>query len=125
MMDRSQRKAEGLLATILASFLWLPWARAEDCAPIIKVEEATLIAPGYRQYLVTPPASGGGERLVSVSLGDVTHLATDSSGGWETMKRAEVIAVSRRAEPDASLPIADRWVCDRSGASRPSAMASS
>ena len=103
-MDRSQRRVEGLLATmILASCLWVRSAKAEDCAPIIKAEEATLVAPGFRQYLVPPPASGGGERLVSISLGDITYFASGSSGGWEKMKRAEIIAVSRQAEPDASL----------------------
>src|SRR5439155_1584284 len=90
-------RVEGLLATmILASCLWVRSAKAEDCAPIIKAEEATLVAPGFRQYLVPPPASGGGERLVSISLGDITYFASGSSGGWEKMKRAEIIAVSRQ-----------------------------
>src|SRR5437764_8318822 len=103
MIERSRLRAAALSAAILSACFGAQSAIADDCAPIVKAEEATLIAPGYRQYLVPPPASGGSERLVSVSLGDTTYLATGSSGGWEKMKRAEIIAVSRQAEPDASL----------------------
>ena len=53
---------------------------------------------------------------MSISLGDTTYLATGTSGGWEKMKRAEIIAMATRAEPDAGFtdcqPLGSRSIGD-------------
>ena len=48
-------------------------AVADDCAPIVKAELATVTAPAFRQYMsVAAESDGKDERLLSVALGDPT-----------------------------------------------------
>jgi hypothetical protein len=102
MNEGKRPKAALFSAAILAAGLWAQSALADDCAPIIKAEEATLMAPGFRQYLVPAASTGGGERLMSISVGDTAYLAMGASNGWQKMKRAEIIATVKEAESDAS-----------------------
>jgi hypothetical protein len=102
MNEGIRPKAVLFSVAILAAGLWAQSAIAEDCAPIIKAEEATLTAPGFRQYLVPAASTGSSERLMSISLGDTAYLALGTSNGWEKMKRVEIIAMAKEAEDDAS-----------------------
>jgi hypothetical protein len=98
MNEGIRPKAVLFSVAILAAGLWAQSAIAEDCAPIIKAEEATLTAPGFRQYLVPAASTGSSERLMSISLGDAAYLALGTSNGWEKMKRVEIIAMAKEAE---------------------------
>ena len=102
MIEGIRPKAVLFSVAILAAGLWAQSAIAEDCAPIIKAKEATLTAPGFRQYLVPAASTGSSERLMSISLGDTAYLALGTSNGWEKMNRVEIIAMAKEAEDDAS-----------------------
>jgi hypothetical protein len=75
---------------------------AGDCAPIVKAEQATVVAPGFRQYMSTA-ADGQDERLLSIALGDTVYMALGGAGGWQKMDRKEVIAMARTAAADADF----------------------
>jgi hypothetical protein len=73
---------------------------ADDCAPVVKAEMATLSAPGFRQYM---SGAGGGERLLSIALGDAVYLAIGGPGGWQKMDRKEIVATAKEAVDDAAF----------------------
>ena len=77
-------------------------AMAGDCAPIVKAEQATVVAPGFRQYM-SAAADGQDERLLSIALGDTVYMALGGPGGWQKMDRKEVIAMARTAAADADF----------------------
>ena len=77
-------------------------AAADDCAPIVKAELATVTAPAFRQYMSVAAESGGkDERLLSVAFGDFVYMATGGPGSWQKMDRREIIAMARAAADDA------------------------
>jgi hypothetical protein len=75
-------------------------ATAGDCAPIVEAEQATVAAPGFRQYM-SAAADGKDERLLSIALGDTVYMALGGPGGWQKMDRTEIIAMARAAADDA------------------------
>jgi hypothetical protein len=75
-------------------------AMAGDCAPIVNAEQATVAAPGFRQYM-SAAADGKDERLLSIALGDTVYMALGGPGGWHKMDRKEIIAMARAAADDA------------------------
>ena len=75
---------------------------ADDCAPIVKVELATVTAPAFRQYMsVAAKSDGKDERLLSVALGDTVYMAVGGPGSWQKMDRKEIIAMAQAAADDA------------------------
>jgi hypothetical protein len=77
-------------------------AMTGDCAPIVKAEQATVAAPGFRQYISTA-ADGKDERLLSIAMGDKVYMALGGPGGWQKMDRREIIAMARTAADDADF----------------------
>jgi hypothetical protein len=77
-------------------------AAADDCAPIVKAELATVTAPAFRQYMsVAAESEGKDERLLSVALGDTVYMAIGGPGSWQKMDRKEIIAMAQAAADDA------------------------
>jgi hypothetical protein len=77
-------------------------AAADDCAPIVKAEPATVAAPAFRQYMsVAAESDGKDERLLSVALGDTVYMAVGGPGSWQKMDRKEIVAMARAAADDA------------------------
>ena len=78
-------------------------AAADDCAPIVKAELASVTAPAFRQYLSLPGGGAGKDkRLMSIALGDAVYMATGGPGGWQKMDRKEIIGMAKEAAADAS-----------------------
>ena len=77
-------------------------AMAGDCAPIVEAEQATIVAPGFRQYM-SAAADGKDERLLSIALGDSVYMALGGAGGWQKLDRREIIAMARTAADDADF----------------------
>ena len=77
-------------------------AAADDCAPVVKAELATLTAPAFRQYMsLSAESDGKNERLLSIALGDTVYMAIGGPGIWQKMDRKEIIAMAQAAADDA------------------------
>lgn len=83
-----------LLLIAAACAVYAETVPAADCAPIMKAMNATLNAPGMRQYLVIP---GRSERLMSITAGDTVYLAM-GPGRWSKVSRKEVKETAKEAE---------------------------
>jgi hypothetical protein len=90
---RNSILAAALLITT-ACALYAQTVLAADCTPIMKAMNATLNAPGVRQYLFIP---GHSERLMSITSGDTVYLAMGPSQ-WSKMSRKEVKETAKEAE---------------------------
>jgi hypothetical protein len=87
------------LLVAAAAGLPAPAAAADDCAPIVKAELATVAAPGFRQYMSLK--QGKDERLLSIALGDTVYMALGGQAGWQKMDRREILALAKAAADDA------------------------
>jgi len=79
-------------------------AVADNCAPIVKAELATVTAPGFRQYMSVSRATGDkAERLLSIALGDTVYIAIGGPSGWQKMDRKSVITMAREGAYDSTF----------------------
>jgi hypothetical protein len=88
---------KSVLVALVATQMIMP-AAADDCAPIVSALKATATAPALKQFFFVPGRPGG-ERLMSIQIGDAAYLAMEMGGPtvhWQKMSRSAMLAEAEK-----------------------------